>query len=234
MKIVNPLTLLFLLSFVTASAQVSFPKGTQSLNGSVFYYQNENEYSYKTTAYPSGNSSKNGQSAVSVEWGHFIKDNLSLNTGIYGNYVFSENSYSYLNNSNGVTQTNKNSNSTFEGLLGIGLTKYYPIGKSNFAFAIVTSIRGGMGRNFLKQNNSFGTDDKTTNNVFSGYLNVAPQLLYMITPKWSLTGTFGGVSYRYSKTFSLGNDDYEATNSQLSSLLGINSFSIGMAYFINH
>jgi hypothetical protein len=228
MKIVNPLTLLFLLSFVTARAQVSFPKGTQSLNGSIFYYQNANEITNNTL----GNSSKNGQSAVSVEWGHFIKDNLSLNTGIYGNYVLSENSY--LNNFNGVTQTNKNSNSTFEGLLGIGLTKYYPIGKSNFAFAIVTSIRGGMGRNFLRQNNSFGTDNKTTYNVFSGYVYVAPQLLYLITPKWSLTGTFGGVSYRYSKTFSLGNDNYEATNSQLSSLLGINSFSIGMAYFINH
>ena len=232
MKIINPLTLLFLLSFVTARAQVSFPKGTQSLNGSVYYYENSDKNSTKTTSYPSGTSYKNGQAAVSVEWGHFIKHNLSLNTGIYGNYVLSENSY--LNNFNGVTQTNKNSNSTFEGLLGIGLTKYYPIGKSNFAFAIVTSIRGGMGRNFLRQNNSFGTDNKTTYNVFSGYVYVAPQLLYLITPKWSLTGTFGGVSYRYSKTFSLGNDNYEATNSQLSSSLGINSFSIGMAYFINH
>ncbi|AMS26744.1 hypothetical protein AEM51_06640 [Bacteroidetes bacterium UKL13-3] len=234
MKIINPLTLLFLLSFVTAHAQVSFPKGTQSLNGSVYYYENSDKNSTKTTSYPSGTSYKNGQAAVSVEWGHFIKHNLSLNTGIYGNYVLSENSYSYWNNLNGGSQTSKNSNSTFEGLLGLGLTKYYPIGKSNFAFAIVTSIRGGMGRNFLRQNNSFGTDNKTTYNVFSGYVYVAPQLLYLITPKWSLTGTFGGVSYRYSKTFSLGNDDYEAARSRFFSSLGINSFSIGMAYFINH
>lgn len=234
MKIVTPLALICLLGFTSVKAQISLKKGTQSINGSVFYYSTSDENSSKRNAYPSGTSYKIGQSSISAEWGHFIKDNLALTTGLYGNYALNENSYSYLNNMSSSTETNKSSNTTIEGLLGVGLTKYYPIGQSNFAFVLTTSIRGGMGRNYLNQNSTFGTDSKITYNVFSGYVYVAPRILYMITPRWSLTGTFGEISYKYSKTFSLGNDDYEATNSRFSSSFGINSFSIGMTYFINH
>lgn len=234
MKIISPLLCLFILcSVVSVHAQITFPKGTQSLNGSISYYRSSSEYSNSPNAYPSSNSSKLAQANTAIDWGHFIKDNLSITVGLYGSYSMNEYSYSYPDYSNvNTVYFNSNTNSTYEALIGVGMNKYYPIGNSNFAFAIVTSIRGGMGRNYTKQSASIGTNDETTRNVFSGQAYVAPQLLYMITPKWSINASFGSLSYRYSKTFSLGNNEYEATNSLLSSSLGINSLSLGLTYFI--
>lgn len=233
MKIVFVSFLSVLCTLVSVQAQVTFPKGMQSLNGSVSYYRSSGESSNSNRSYPTSNSSALAQASTAIDWGHFIKDNLSLTIGLGGTYSMNDNSNTYPNYpSLNSVYYNSNKNTSVEAQISVGLTQYYPIGNSNFAFAIVTAIGGGMGRDYADQSGTFMTNTETTRNVFSGSAYAAPQLLYLITPKWSVNGRFGSIAYRYSKTFSLGNDDYETTNTQLTSSLGLNSLSLGLTYFI--
>jgi hypothetical protein len=229
MKITPLFTTVFLSGmFLTTNAQV-IPKGTTSVSGNISYNESHSTNDFVLTSTDQGSYSGKARSGnLGVTMGYFLKDNLSLNYGLFSTMNQNKNEYS-----NGLGGIDKQTNTTISYLisLGGGMSKFYFIKQTQFAVELEGSLRAGMGRR--NQENTFNntTNSRQTMNVYRGDVYLIPRLHYFINRAWSVNASIGYINYSYSAEHSVGNDNFTSQSNYLNANFALSSFSLGLRYY---
>jgi hypothetical protein len=189
------------------------------VGGSVSFSTSSNDQEGLISTY----NYKNTQFGVVPKAGYFLSDRAVAGLGLgfsVLHYTTDYGSSSQENNGNGF------SISPFYRI-------YFPLGDKVVLFAHSSASLG-----FSKVKSTIeadGTEDETHTTKGRSYsVSVGTGLSYFLTEKWALEATFGAVSYNAEKTDrkDTSDNDIEFKSSGFQFNFGIDSFSLGLKYFI--
>lgn len=218
------LLILFGSFYLPLMAQLS--KGQGFISGSLSFYNNN----YRSTL---DQKSSNGGAGINVLGGRFIKDKLAYTLGV--NLYESNNTgfnlaYTQVETRPDgqalyISQQVNTQNSYFSTDLSLGLNRYISL-QERFAVILSGSFTAGFesSESTEKPQGQVERITKWKQHDFS--LNFNPGLIYFLSPRFGVSGYFGGLSLRFEpKT----EQNYASTFSGSFSTSGV--LGIGLNYF---
>lgn len=208
-------TLLFLLLSVAANAQIQ--QGTITIGGSFSINSQKNSQEF-LGANPTKSDVDRNSFSINPRVGYFATSTLVVGLGLTYDRVAFERTHGGTSDPTSVTN---------ELLINPYVEKYFSISEKLYA-TTAFNILFGTGK--IKQG-EFESD------ITSFRVNLMPGLTYFVSDKFAITGNFGQLFYnsRKIKNKTTTNQiESENTDSQFGLNVSLNSFSLGIRYFIGN
>jgi hypothetical protein len=161
-------------------------------------------------------------------FGYFIADNLAIGANISLGVSKSNETNDYIN------RAPYNSTNTYKtNLISMGLggfVRYYVNITDKFKFF----VNGNLGYQFQTEKRTYSNRYPTNQTIESNNIsiNISPNLVYFVTPKLGIEGSFGSIVYQYSgsENKSVLYDNHD-NSSDYSVNLSLTSYYLGLNYY---
>ena len=224
--------LILILLFATGvslntSAQVQ--KGAMLIGGSVGFSHSNNEDDIVEYDQITGTrNTKTNTFSIIPSFGIFVANSLEL--GVGAGYNFSKYENSSTDNSYYSLQETKDR----KFIVNPYLSKYFKIAEK---FYITGTLNMGVGFGKKQRVYNISNQEKTKDyNDFFLDFNITPGIRYFINKNWALSGNIGQIYYNWSKSVQETDmeDNPKETNSNFGISMALNTFNVGIQYYLHN